>query len=126
MIKTKTINGVFIILVIFVIGALPNSVAFAESDLLFSAQSNKIWALKKSTRKLIYMQFEKQNITWKSNTIIAPSEFNLNESVLTSVGSRGTSVFLYDKSSGLITFFTVQKDHSIRSYIVVNMDEELK
>ena len=113
---------------IFVIGALPSNSAFAESesDFLFSAQSNSIWTLKKSTRKLIFMKFEKHNITWKSNTIIVPPEFSLNESELRSVGARGTAVFLCDKSSGLITFFSVQKDHSIESYIVVSVDEDLK
>jgi len=126
--KMFTTTGVCLTLMIFLLGALSSGSAMAESesDYLFSAVSNSIWVLKKSTRNLMFLQFQDPEKTWKSNIVVVPPDFNLNQSVLTSVGSRGTSVFLHDKSSGLITLFNVKKDRSVVSYAVVNINEDLK
>ncbi len=109
-------------LMIFVLGALASDLAMAESesDYLFSAASNSIWVLKKLSRNLMFLQFQNPYKTWKSNIVVVPPDFNLNQSVLTSVGSRGTSVFLHDKSSGLVTLLNVKKDRSVVGYAVVN------
>jgi hypothetical protein len=102
--------------------------AFAESEgnFIFSAESNSIWALNTSTKKLIFVQFKKPDKVWKSNQITVPIDFNLDKCLLKAVGARGTSAFLYDRSSGMTTFYEVKKDHSIEAYKVVNIGEDLK
>jgi len=104
------------------------NVAFAEDEgnFIFSAQSNSIWVLNTSTKKLIFVQFKKPDNIWKSNQITVPIDFNLNKCVLKAVGSRGSFAFLCDRSSGMTTFYEVKKDHSIEAYIVVNVGEDLK
>jgi len=82
--------------------------------------------LKKSTRKLILVNFEKTNYIWKSKVITIPVEFNLNECTIKAVGLRGTSVFLFDKASGLITLFSADDDGSIKTFLVGNIKEDLK
>ncbi len=72
------------------------------------------------------VSFEKKNRIWKSNAITIPEEFNINESIITAVGMRGTSVFLFDKSSGLITLYSAGDDGKIMTYITDNLKEELK
>jgi len=116
---------VIIMLAVFFISTLYSAPVMAESDLMFSAMSNSIWVLKKSTRKLIFIQFKSKTKTWKSNPIEVPQEFNLDECELVAVGSRGTSVHLYDKSSGLITLFDVAKNHTVTIFSVVNASNEL-
>jgi len=102
--------------------------AFAESEghLIFSAESNSIWVLNTSTKKLIFVQFEELDKIWKSNQITVPMDFNLDKCVLKAVGARGTSVFLFDKSSGATTLYKVKSDHSVASFQVVNIKEYLK
>ena len=104
------------------------NVAFAESEsnLIFSAESNSIWVLNTSTKKLIFVQFEEPDKVWKSYQITVPIDFNLDKCVLKAVGARGTSVFLFDKSSGMTTFYKVKKDHSILAFQVVNIGGDLK
>ena len=112
----------------FAIETFSGTTVFAEtgSDYLFSSQSNNTWILKKSTRKLILVNFEKTNYIWKSKVITIPVEFNLNECTIKAVGLRGTSVFLFDKSSGLITLFSADDDGSIKTFLVGNIKEDLK
>jgi len=104
------------------------NVAFAESEsnLIFSAESNSIWVLNTSTKKLIFVQFEEPDKVWKSNQITVPIDFNLDKCVIKAVGARGTSVFLFDKSSGMTTLYKVQKDHSIEAFQNVNIGADLK
>ena len=82
--------------------------------------------MKKSTRKLILVNFEKTDHIWKSKVITIPDEFNLNKCIITAVGIRGTSVFLFDKFSSLITLFSAGADGSIKTYLVGDLKEELK
>ena len=104
------------------------NMAFAESEgnLIFSAESNSIWVLNTSTKKLIFVQFEEPAKVWKSNLITVPTDFNLDKCVLQAVGVRGTSVFLFDKSSGMTSLYKVKNDHSIETYLVVNIGGDLK
>ena len=104
------------------------NVAFAESEgnFMFSAESNSIWVLNTSTKKLIFVQFKEPDKVWKSNQITVPKDFNLDKCVLKAVGSRGTFAFLCDRSSGMTTLYKVNKDHSIEAYQVVNIGEDLK
>jgi hypothetical protein len=102
--------------------------AFADDHgkLIFSAESNSIWVLNTSTKKLIFVQFEEPNKTWESTPITVPIEFNLDKCVLKAVGVRGTSVFLYDTSSGKITLYKVKGDHTIASFKMVDVSANLK
>jgi hypothetical protein len=126
--KTITIMAYFTLFSFFTIAVFSGTIAFAEtgSDYLFSSQSNNTWVLKKSTRKLILVNFEKTDHIWKSKIITIPVEFNLNECVIKAVGIRGTSAFLFDKSSGLITLFSADDDGSIKTFLVGNLKEDLK
>jgi hypothetical protein len=102
--------------------------AFAEGEgnLIFSAESNSIWVLNTSTKKMIFVQFEEPDKVWKSNQITVPMDFNLDKCVLEAVGARGTSVFLFDKSSGMTTLYKVKSDHSIAAFQNVNIGADLK
>ena len=112
----------------FAIVTFSNTTVFAETgnDYLFSSKSNNTWILKKSTRKLILVNFEKTDHIWKSKVISIPGEFNLNECVIKAVGLRGTSVFLIDMSSSLITLFSAEDDGSFKTFLVGNLKEDLK
>ena len=120
--------GIFVLFTIFLTGIISLSPAFAEDNdnLLFAAESNSIWVLDKTTRKLIFIQFKKPDTVWKTKTVTVPSKFNLAKTKIKAVGSRGTSVFLYDKSQGFITFYQAIKDHSIKTFLVVSATEDLK
>lgn len=102
------------------------AIAGSEGNLKFSAESNSIWVLNTSTKKLIFYQFEEPDKVWKSNQITVPMDFNLDKCVIKAVGVRGTSVFLFDKSSGMTTLYKVKNDHSIESYQLVNIGGDLK
>jgi hypothetical protein len=72
----------------------PGSASAQDNDnFVFSASSNSTWVLDKTTKKLIYMQFLKEDMVWKSKTVIIPEAVNLRESKLEAVGARGTGLF---------------------------------
>jgi hypothetical protein len=75
---------------------------------------------------MILVNFEKTDKIWKSDIITIPDRFNLDKCVITAVGMRGTSVFLFDKSSSLITLFSANDDGSIKTYLVGDIKEDLK
>ena len=52
-----------------------------------------------------------------------PVDFNLDKCALKAIGSRATSVFLYDESSGMTRFYQVKKDHSVDEFMVVSIGE---
>jgi hypothetical protein len=126
--KLSTVIGIFTLLMTFVISTVFVSIASAEGEgnLMFSAQSNCIWVLNKSERKMIFLKFEKPDSVWKSNQVTVPVNFNLDKCEIKAVGSRGGSVFLYDKSLGMITIYKVNKDHSVESYMVVKIEEDFR
>ena len=118
----------FMLFTFLAIGTFSSTPASAESDedYLFSSQSNNTWILQKSTRKMILVSFEKTNQIWKSNVVTIPGEFNLDKCVITAVGMRGTSVFLFDRSSSLITLFSANDDGSIKTYLAGDLKDDLK
>ena len=102
--------------------------AFAESEgnLIFSAESNSIWVLNTSTKKLIFVQFVEPDKVFKSNQMTVPTDFDLDKCVLKAVGARGTSVFLFDKSSGMTTLYKAKNDHSVAAFQTINIGADLK
>ena len=104
------------------------SVSYAENgdNFICSALSNSIWILNKSTKKLMFVKFLEADELWKSYPVIVPSSFDLEKCMLESVGSRGGSVFLCDRSSGMTTLYQVKKDRSVQQFLVVNTGEDLK
>ncbi len=100
--------------------------AGSGDNFLSSAESNSIWVLNKSTRKMIFVQFKKTDRVWKSNQITVPANYNLDRSELRAVGSRGTSVFLFDKDTGLTTLYSVNKDRSVARYPLVDVQQDLR
>ena len=110
--------------------AVPNvkDTALAESGdkYIVSVLSNGGWALNKVSRKLMFFRYMDPQETWTTNPIVLPQGIDLNNCVLQAVGSRGTSVFLYDKSSHVIRLYQARKDHSTLDYGSLNFDMKLK
>ena len=110
--------------------AVPNvkDTALAESGdkYIVSVTSNGGWALNKDSRKLMFFRYMDPQETWTTNPIVLPQDIDLNNCVLQAVGSRGTSVFLYDKSSHVIRLYKAIKNHSTLDYGGLNLDTKLK
>ena len=86
-------------------------------DIMVSFQSNSGWILSKTTRKLMFIRYTDDNEVWTTNAMVLLSNIDLSNSTLDCVGSRGSAVFLFDKTSGTIHFFQAQKDRSIMQYV---------
>lgn len=111
---------------VILMGVLVNPAsAGGGGNFILSAQSNSIWVLNKSSRKMMFMQIEEEEV-WKSHTTTIPAGFDIDKCRLEAVGGRGTSVFLYDKSSGKVTLFKAMKDHTIHQFQVVDAGADLK
>lgn len=95
-------------------------------NFIISTRHSCVWALNKSTRKLMFLKYQDENKVWKSDQITVPTDIDLNNSLLIATGREGTQVFLYDNSSGLITFYEVQKDRSIKKFVSVDLASDLK
>ena len=110
--------------------AVPNvrDTALAESGdkYIVSIISNGGWALNKVSRKLMFFRYMDPQETWTTNPIVLPQDIDLNNCVLQTVGSRGTSVFLYDKSSHVIRLYQAIKNRSTLDYGGLNLDTKLK
>ena len=110
--------------------AVPNvrDTALAESGdkYIVSIISNGGWALNKVSRKLMFFRYTDPQETWTTNPIVLPQDIDLNNCVLQAVGSRGTSVFLYDKSSHVIRLYQAIKNRSTLDYGGLNLDTKLK
>ena len=126
--RVKILIAVIPFFMLFFFGIFNANQALAENKgvYIFSAESNCIWSLSKETKKVMFIQFKDDGSIWKSNIGKIPDEFNLNESEIKAVGSRGTSLFVYDKSQGLVTIFQAVKDQSIKTFPIVNTSIELK
>ena len=103
-------------------------VAWAQQgeNYIISTRHSCVWALNKSTRKLMFLKYQDENKVWKSDQITVPTGIDLNNSLLIATGREGTQVFLYDNSSGLVTFYEVEKDRSIKKFVSVDLASDLK
>ena len=86
---------------------------------------NNIWIINKTTRELIFVQFEKKDKLWKSEVVSIPASYDLDHSVWIPAGGKVRSVILQDQSSGMTTFFTIKGDHSVEKYLDYNAGEDL-
>ena len=103
-------------------------VAWAQrgENFIVAIRHSSMWAVNKSTRKLMFLKYQEENKVWKSDQITVPTDIDLNNTLLLATGREGTQVFLYDQASGLVTFYEVQKDRSIKKYISVDLANDLK
>jgi hypothetical protein len=120
-----------VVLVGFVVCVFSSSlvnVASAESgkNFIVSAVSNSAWILNKVSRKLMFIQYQKEDEVWKSHPVTVPANMDLDNCALQATGGRGSCVFLYDTASGIITFYEVKKDHSVKEYMIVDTKADLK
>ena len=110
--------------------AVPNvkDTGLAESGdkYIVSVLSNGGWVLNKVSRKLMFFRYTDLEETWSTNPIVLPQGIDLNNCVLQAVGSRGTSVFLYDKSSHVIRLYQAIKNGSTLDYGDLNLDTKLQ
>jgi hypothetical protein len=97
-----------------------------EGNYIVSTRHSCVWALNKSTRKLMFLKYQDENKVWKSDQITVPTDVDLNNTLLIATGREGTQVFLYDKASGFVTFYEVQKDRSIKKFVNVDLASDLK
>ena len=99
--------------------------AFAQGDKHFisSTAMDGIWILNKSNGKMLYLQFEKQAKTFRSESINFPSNFNLNKCQMQAFGNHGKAVFIVDVSSGLATVYVAKRDRTIESGINFHYDK---
>jgi hypothetical protein len=126
----RMVKGALIATLIVVLGfgliVGADAPAWAGEDFLFSGESNNVWVVNKATKKMVFVQFQKEETIWKSNLVTLPSDLNMDALKIQAVGSRGTSVIVSDKSSGRVTMYTVNDDRSVRKYVTVDIAAELK
>ena len=103
-----------------------SSWAQSGGNFIVAIKHSSMWAVNKSTRKLMFLKYQEENKVWKSDQITVPTDIDLNNTVLIATGREGTQVFLYDKASGFLTFYEVQKDRSIKKYISVDLANDLQ
>jgi hypothetical protein len=124
------VKGVLISVLLLAMGlglmAGTEAPAWAGEDFLFSAEANNVWVVNKATKKMVFLQFQKEETIWKSNLVTLPSDLNMDALKIQTVGSRGTSVIVSDNSSGKVTMYTVNDDRSVRKYVTVDIAAELK
>lgn len=129
MIKKVAVRvGSIICISVLVLSLTIFDVAWAqtEGNYIVSTSHSCMWALNKSTRKLMFLKYQEENKVWKSDQITVPTDIDLNNTLLIATGREGTQVFLYDKASGFVTFYEVKKDRSIKKYISVDLASDLK
>ena len=101
------------------------NIAFAEDgkQYIFSAQANSVWVLNKTTRKMMFLKFEKQDKVWKSDSFQIPATYNIDHCAFQIVGRRGQAVLVFDTSSGAAEVYEVKSNHTIETYISVGQLE---
>ena len=120
--RNLLVVGALVIFTLCVVGSAFTGPALAQygEDIMVSFESNSGWILSKKTRKLMFFRYVEPNEVWKSNTTTLAANIDLENSTFDCVGSRGNAVFLFDRTSGIIHFFLVLKDHSILQYVDIN------
>ena len=114
------------IMCVFCLSFVNMASAQSGENFLVSTQSNSAWILNKVNRKLMFIRFQKEDKVWKTHPVTVLANVDLDNCALHATGSRGSCTFLYDKSSGVITFYEAKKDHSIKEYMVVDTKADLK
>ena len=100
--------------------------AQSEGNFIVAIKHSSMWAVNKSTRKLMFLKYQEENKVWKSDQITVPTDVDLNNTLLIATGREATQVFMYDKASGFVTFYEVQKDRSIKKFVNVDLANDLK
>ncbi len=120
--------GSIICISVLVLSLTIVDVAWAQrgENFIVAIRHSSMWAVNKSTRKLMFLKYQEENKVWKSDQITVPTDIDLNNTLLLATGREGTQVFVYDQASGLVTFYEVQKDRSIKKYISVDLANDLK
>ena len=120
--RNLMVVGALVIFTLCVVSSAFTDTALAQygEDIMVSFESNSGWILSKKTRNLMFFRYVEPNEVWKSNTTTLPANIDLDNSTFDCVGSRGNAVFLFDRTSGIIHFFLVLKDHSILQYVDIN------
>ena len=120
--------GSIICISVLVVSLTIVDVAWAKSggNFIVAIKHSSMWAVNKSTRKLMFLKYQEENKVWKSDQITVPTDIDLNNTKLMATGREGTQVFLYDKASGFVSFYEVQKDRSIKKFVNVDLAVDLK
>jgi hypothetical protein len=117
---------VFFMLCVFSFSFInPASAQYGE-DVIVSFQSNSGWILNTATRKLMFFKYTDENVVWTTNPSPLPSNIDVSNCIFKAVGSRGTAVFLYDKTNHMVWFFEAHKSRSIRQYVNFNAQTQTK
>ena len=115
----------FAVWVLFLTFSSTASAQYYE-NVVVSFQSNSGWILNKAKRKLVFFRYYKQNVIWTTIPFILSPEIDLGNCILEATGSRGTAVFLYDKTNRRIWFFEALKDRSTMQYIDFSAEAEFQ
>ena len=126
--KIAPVTRLFTVLLIFLCNLTFLDIALAEDgkNYIFSAQANAVWILNKTTRKMMYLKFEKQDEIWKSSPFQIPASYNIDHCALQITGRRGQAILLFDKSSGVAAVYEVKSNRSIEKYIDLSLPENDK
>ena len=126
--RNLMVVGALVIFTLCVVGFAFIGTALAQNgaDIMVSFQSNSGWILSKETRKMMFFRYTDDNIVWTTNPMTLSDNIDLNNSTFECVGSRGTAVFLFDRTSGIIHFFQALKDRSIMQYVDFSAKFHLK
>lgn len=117
---------VFFMLCAFSLSFSNTAAAQYEEDLIVSFESNGGWILNKTTRKLMFFRHMDLNTVWTTDPSTLPSNIDLSNCILKAVGSRGTAVFLYDKTNHMVWFFEAHKSRSILQYSNFNAQTQTR
>ena len=111
---------------VFSLTIVDSAWAQSEGNFIVAIKHSSMWAVNKSTRKLMFLKYQAENKVWKSDQITVPTDVDLNNTLLIATGREATQVFMYDKASGFVTFYEVQKDRSIKKFVNVDLATDLK
>ena len=111
---------------VFSLTIVDSAWAQSEGNFIVAIKHSSMWAVNKSTRKLMFLKYQEENKVWKSDQITVPTDVDLNNTLLIATGREATQVFMYDKASGFVTFYEVQKDRSIKKFVNVDLATDLK
>ena len=126
--KIAPVTRLFTALLIFLCNLTFLDIAFAEDgkNCIFAAQNNSVWVLNKTTRKMIFVRFEKQREIWKSDPFQIPATYNIDHCAFQIAGRYGQAIVLFDTSSGVAAVYEVKGNRSIEKYLDLSLPENDK